>query len=780
MQMRTRSIGMLALSGAVVWCGGQPLHAADPASAEAKAAYERKWTEAELRATRDAARNEWFAKPVVRMDYAPPPWTPMAVNGQEIQSWGKVFTYEDSVLPVRMTSQGLDLLAGEPRFVLRSGGQEHEFRQAEVTIERVNDALVRAKATSRSGPFTLEVNVGYEFDGMGKVEVALSAAGGAPAVESLHLELPLSAERAELFHVAGARFGLTINGVQARGAAAPPVSDSGHIPAEAMRLDAFREILWFGDQEAGLSWFADGMHGWPISGEEDIQVLDAAEDGARVLRVKFADKRFTLDEPLRLVFGLQATPMRPRPDDFRSRVGWNEATYDGPISMNWRWGDGYYYPFQDTHPEAARKDVEEARAKGKELLTTSSVEYFGALRFSVGKFGEVSDPGLTHREVLFWKDQWDQKREFDGSPRQAQKRKEEALQRREQGEPGGRSVEEVLALGRHTAEGEWYGQKWKPTSYPERFCYNANSGFSDFYTWKLLELVKETGLGGIYLDNQLYACNNPDHGCGYINHRGEWATQGNVFGMREATKRIYFAFVEGRGEAPRLMWHSSQQMVIPAISFVEIFWDGEKYTVPDHERSILGQEFYSQFLDEGMMQVQHMGKPFGFTASFLPQLTREQLRNMPITSPSIASTRDLVGLLLIHDSHIDAFRPLTYHGDLVGHILTKRASYPLDTMRVSYYWEEDAPIRIEEPQPSADSRVRFIMHHDDERALVILFNWSDEPQRAKVAIDPPGGAAGTGSSLIRDAFSDEEIARDLRGFEVDLLPRDFRMLDVRW
>ena len=766
-----RSIGMLAgCMGAVVLAGGAlPLSAADAPTQEAKQAYERKWTADELEAAREASE-AWFGGSI-RMDYAPPPWTPMAVNGQDIESWGKVYGYRDSLLPVTMTSQGVDLLAGEPRFILKADGREHRFREAEVAIERVHDGLVRAKATSQSGPFTLEVSADYEFDGMGKVEVVLSGRG-TPTVESLHLEMPLSADRMELFHVAGSRFGLTVDGVLTRGAAAPPLSDSGTLPDEAVRLDTFREILWFGDQEVGLSWFADGMDGWRIGDEVDIQELEAARDGGRILRVKFADKRFRLDEPVRLVFGLQATPMRPRPADFRSRVGWRESSFSGPFDLNWRWGDGYYYPFHDTRPEAARAEVEAKRAEGVEILTTSSVEYFGPHRFFANTHGEVDHPGMIHREVLLWKDVWDQVRRVDGPPSDAQKRKEAALRRREQGEPGGRSVEQVLALERHTAEGDWYGKKWKPSSYPERFCYN--SAFRDFYSWKLLELVRQTGLGALYLDNQLYMCANPDHGCGYIDYRGEWAAQGNVFAMREATKQIYFAFVEGNGDAPRLMWHSSQQMVIPAISFVDIFWDGEKYTIPDHERSILGQEFYSGFLNEGVMQVQHMGQPFGFTADFLPQLTREQLRDLPITSPSVASARDLMGLLLVHDSHIDAFRPLTYHGDLIGHILTKRASYPLEEMDVSYYWEEDAPVQVEQP------RVRFIMHHDDEQAMVILFNWSDEPQRAKVTIDLPTGVTKTGQSHVQDAFSGEGLGDDPRSFEVDLLPRDFRMLDVRW
>lgn len=738
--------------------------------------YERKWSRAELEAAVED-KNEWLGSDLGRSRYAPAPWTPMKVEGQEIHSWGKVYRYEDSLLPVSMTSLGQELIAGRPVIRIRRGREWLVLDQAEVTIHQEYDGEVEVKAVASQGGIVAELATIYEFDGMGKVILTLSGES-ARALDEVLLEIPLQEEQSTLFHYAGSRStansGIKINGEGVLGAALAPMSDSGLVENEGIYLDVFREVLWFGNQDVGFSWFADGMHGWPVKDEKDIQVLGPLQDGGRVLTLKLADQSFRLDQPLEIVFGIQATPMKPRSKDFRSKVGWSRNSQQA-FDWMWRWGDGYYYPFQDTYPEKAREHVESARAEGREVMPLSSIEYFGAYRFSRSQFGLIKDPGLKHREVLLWGSHWDQLRQFPGSVDEAVKQYEHAARLREQGRLPGNSVDEVLALDRHTAPGDdWDGVLSRPTSYPERFCYN--SSFQDFHLWKLHQLVEETGVNAVYLDQQLYVCADPEHGCGYVKGNGEWSGQGNVFAMREMMKRMYFIFYEGNDQTPpQIMWHCSQQMVTPAMSFIDIFWDGEKYVTPGLARSIVGREFYSEILDEAVMQVQHTGKQFGFIADFLPQLTRAELRNLPITSPTSASARDMMGLLMIHDSHIDGYRALTYHSNLISNILNKRSAFPLGEMEVVYYWEKDRGIQV------GQKAVKPILHHKEGQALLILFNWGDETLETQVELDwATLGYPSPKQVTIKDAFSGQAQRQAQHGFVVDLLPRDFRMLEVRW
>ncbi len=643
--------------------------------------YSRQWTEQELQAMLEES-GKWLGKVPVKTDYAPAPWTPMEVHGQTILCWGKKYRYDSSILPVQIETQGVDLLKGTPRFVLHSEGKRLEFAKAEVSIHQEHDGAVRVKTISRQDGFTLELDTMYEFDGMGKVTMRLTS-DRAANLEGLYLEFPLEPSRSALYHYVGSRTGINVDGIPSPGAAFPPLTDSGRVAEEGVFLDAFREVIWLGDQDLGFSWFADGMEGWQIKDEHDIQVISPVTDGRRIFRIKLADRPQPLTRPMELVFGIQATPMKPRPANFRTRIGWAPQQTSRRFDFRWRWGDGYYYPFQDTYPDEARKDVEEQRAKGMELMPVSSLEYIGAYRFSRGKFGLVQDPGLKHREALFWGEHWNQVRRYAGDPAEAVKQRDHARALREQRRIEGKTVAEVLAVERHTAEGNnWDGVEWRPTSYPERYCYQST--YHDYFVWKLSELVRQTGLRALYLDQQLYQCSNPEHGCGYLDYKGEWAGQGNVFAMREMMKQIYFVFHQLNGVAPEIMFHCSSQMVIPAMSFIDIYWDGEKYVSPGRPRSLIGREFYSEFLTEEIMQVQHTGKQFGFATNFLPQITRSELSRLKVTSPTLATTRDMMGLLLIHDSHVDGYQALTYHGDLVSRILNKRASYPLSEMKTIY------------------------------------------------------------------------------------------------
>ncbi len=771
-----RGIGVLGVSLTGLGWMGERLWAQDKkedAEAVSEEVYSRKWSKAELEEVLDESK-VWLKGDIGTDQIVPPPWTPMEVEGSTIRSWGKEYRYEDSILPVSIKSLDRELLDGRTLFLVEDADGKHVLEKAEVTVEQKHDGLVQVKSVANAGGYQLELVVDYEFDGMGKVHMTLSGEGKKP--ERLLLEFPLNGEHSQMMHYMGSRSGVEINGKVAGGAALPPMSDSVSIPEEGIFLDAFRELLWIGDQRVGFTWFADSFEGWSLKDEKDIQVIGALQDGVRKMRIKFADRPFELTKPLQLVFGIQATPMRPRAKDFRSRVGWDRSDKNPPFSLQWRWGDGYYYPFQDTFPAEARKDVEDTRAGGQEILPTSSTEYYGMYRFSKGKFGLIDNPGLMHRDVMIWKEQWDQMRSVEGTTEELLARKQAALKRKAEKLPGGKSVEELLALPRHTAPGEdWYGQQWKPTSYPERFCFNST--FKDFYVWKLRQLVKDTSLNSLYLDQQMYQCANPDHGCGFVDYKGDWAAHGNLFAIREMVKRMYITMYLENGRAPELMWHSSYQVMVPAISFTTIFWDGEKYTQPGHFRSIVGQEFYSSFLDEAVLQIQHLGLPFGFIGDFLPQITRAELRGLTPSSPSPATARDMMGMLMIHDSHVDGYSALTYHRDLVAKIQNTRLSYPLDDMDVLYYWEAaegDKGVKI------SHENVKPILHYNQDQAVLILFNWGDETLLAEAKLDPAKLGVSKNILSVKDALTDQVVQVDGGQLKVDLLPRDFRMLEIQW
>ena len=217
---RSARVYLFAAAALLLLAGVSASSAADAPEASV---YTRKWTRPELEETLKISK-EWLGNSLGKDEIAPPPWTPMQASGQSIRCWGKEFRYNNSVFPVSITSLGAELLSGKPAVRVKSGGQWIVFADAEVTIERKHDGLVNARSVSRSGAYTLEVTAGYEFDGMGKVALRLSAAEPVMA-DSLHLEFPLSEKHTVLYHWAGSRSrGLTIGGKPVPGAALPPMS----------------------------------------------------------------------------------------------------------------------------------------------------------------------------------------------------------------------------------------------------------------------------------------------------------------------------------------------------------------------------------------------------------------------------------------------------------------------------------------------------------------------------------------------------------------------------
>src|SRR5690606_29578937 len=108
-------------------------------------------------------------KSLVKMDYVPPPWTPMEVKDGTIRSWGKVYRYTDTLLPSEMSSQEKVLLAATPRLVIKVDGKTLEFTKADsLDFVQEHEGLVIVRSRASQDGVTVELTARYEFDGMGK------------------------------------------------------------------------------------------------------------------------------------------------------------------------------------------------------------------------------------------------------------------------------------------------------------------------------------------------------------------------------------------------------------------------------------------------------------------------------------------------------------------------------------------------------------------------------------------------------------------------------------
>lgn len=669
--------------------------------------YSRKWSAQQLGET-ILESSLWKEQAAGLSEKVPPPWSPIEVEGQKIGCWGRTYQYQDSLFPAMVISQGKALIGKPPYLILQTKEKQFLVSKAKVEMEQINAGLIRVKTKAEPVPFQVEMVTDYEFDGMAKAELKISCPEKKTVLTGVKLVIPLSSDYCRLYHYTSSVSGHA------------PASDSGRIQEKGFSLNFFREILWFGDTTAGFSWFAESLENWPVKDEEEIEKLGPAAGKQRLLTIKLGDKPFLLERVLRYVFGFGATPVKPRPADFR-RKG-----YYGAVDWCWFWGDGQYYPFH-SHPEKARQHVQQARSQGKEVMPCSSLVFHGLYRFYESYFGLIENPGLKHREMLLFEPVW---------------RKT--------------TLEEPLTLpsGRHTAEGAWYGKKFQPQGLTT-LC--PASDFQDYYLWQLAKLVKETGLGAIYLDQPLTRCASSHHGCGYINYKGEWTGRLPLFAMRNMMKRMYNIFVQEHGYS-FIRWHSSNQIPIPFIGFVDIFWDGENYGSGPQKVF----EFYSKLLPEGKMQAQHTGSQFGFIPDLLPELEQRY-------APAPASIFDMVGYFMVHDSTVWPGHCL--YPELVKWLQEKRFSFDLEKMKVAYYWEPACPVSV------TPEKVKFILHYGQSKGLLVIFNSDDCWQLAKVKLGK--SFWGNGQLKVRDVLTEENIS-DFRDNTI-FLPvcgRDLRMIEI--
>jgi hypothetical protein len=677
---------------------------------EEEKAYERKWTDKEL-GEEILSMAQWTKGEAGRREGVMSPWIPMKTTGQEIECWGRRYRYDNTLFPAQITSQGEIHLTEAPYLILKQGRRSQKIQKGRVSIEQVNEGLVKVVTTGNYGGFLIKIETEYEFDGMGRVVLKISHPDDPVAIDSLEFVMPVVKGKAELYHYTASFSGH------------PPGSDSGAVPKTGIILDMFRELIWLGDTKTGTCWFAEDMKNWQITGEEGIQKIERMRNGDTNLRITMCNSRFTLEDEWQVVFGIQATPTRPRRADFRVKSD------NSTLNWNWFWGDGQYYPFQ-RNPEAARQQVIDSRGAGKDVMPCSSITFYGTVRFYESRFGKIDDPGLIHKEVMLWGPLWER-----------------------HGNPVPTSLPAIPE--EHTAPGRWYGKRYQPTGLTS-FC--AASPYQDYYLWRLEQLVEDTGLGAIYLDQPAYRCLNALHGCGYINYKGEWAPRMPIFAMREMVKRIRRIFYDAHGDA-RIRWHSSNQMLVPVISFVDTFWDGENYA--HGELKVF--EFYSRILSPERMRTQHTGIQFGFAPDLLPEMEDRY-------APSPASTRDMMGYFFVHDGNV---WPVRAHTQLVKFLRDKRFSYKPDSMDVSYYWQDKGLLAV------TPENVYHILHYDRDKGLLILFNRSDEVTISKVKVDVEH-LFGKGITIgVKDAVNGEVFKEDEKGiYNIPVEPRDLRMLEI--
>lgn len=247
-----------------------------------------------------------------------PPFTPLEVKGREVVAVLRSHAMNDFGLWDQVNARGEPILAAPIRLKVnadKNASSEANFYAIEPSklrfVERSADR-VRTQASLSGGPGRATIQSEFDYDGMMKVTLELTPRSN-DEIQSLSLHIPVKDELATLMHV-------NVDGVLANYSGKVPdgqgvVWDSSKT-VRSSSYGTWVPYVWVGGPERGICIFSDTDRDRVL--DDNRPALDLVrKDGVLTLRVHFINTPTKLTRSHRIVFGLQATPVKPRPEGWR-------------------------------------------------------------------------------------------------------------------------------------------------------------------------------------------------------------------------------------------------------------------------------------------------------------------------------------------------------------------------------------------------------------------------------------------------------------------------------
>lgn len=249
------------------------------------------------------------------------PWTPIVVAGQSLSVWGRTYDLTGGWgLPQRITSQGNQLLSSPVDLEFDIGSGSFKLGSGSVAITSIAPDRVTWTGSASGNGIQATVEGSLEYDGMVLLRLTLAPTGASINVQSIKLQTSMPASRAKYYSWASSTSGQVLSydpGVPA----AAGVFFSNRQQGVADKTALIPSIV-LSDDNCGLEWFADSLQGWSVNQSmlDTTPFQQLSVDPNQIVRLEndFATQPFTLNAPVTITFGYEATPMRPLPVDWRA------------------------------------------------------------------------------------------------------------------------------------------------------------------------------------------------------------------------------------------------------------------------------------------------------------------------------------------------------------------------------------------------------------------------------------------------------------------------------
>ena len=247
------------------------------------------------------------------------PFTPVRTAGDRVsvvlrEQRMNRFGLWDSVV-----SKGKELLAAPMALVAIDENNNDLDWRGSVAMASATPHVAVYRATSVCPAVAIEATSAIEMDGMMRVRLKLNPVEKPVALRRLSLEIPLKDDLVPLLHESTDIIRAAYAGVLPAGDG--EIWNSKQSNRQPAWLNAFTSYIWMGGPERGLAWFAENDKGWITAKNYDAPLMHIRRENGRVtLRVDLVNVPGPLAKPTELVFGIQASPTRPVPADYRSKA----------------------------------------------------------------------------------------------------------------------------------------------------------------------------------------------------------------------------------------------------------------------------------------------------------------------------------------------------------------------------------------------------------------------------------------------------------------------------
>lgn len=474
------------------------------------------------------ARTDWRADRVLE------PWTPLRREGDDVVYWnGRIRL--DGPFPAVLTSSGESVLAAPIR--LLAGGPP-EWGTGQV-VEALPERIVVA-GDGRLSSFAASYRTTVEFDGLVRADLVLTPPPGGADLASLAVEIPVPPEVARYYR--------------------NPTCQEWDGVARDER--AFLPYAWLGNEQRGLSWFAESEAN-QVRGPDDPAVTLRREGNAVVVKLNWITATVRVERPLAYTLGLEATPVRPVPADLYRRYFASGPQFRGPNQFVYGWGtqiSGLNARLLADDPEGERRRQTEWLARDKHSLSYTCLQCTAS----------------ASPEYRFFATEWSQ--------------------------PYGATFS---------------GYKRPPNDEPYSLvpvC--THSSFAEFLVWCVEQHLANGWGDGIYTDiDGIVACDNALHGCGYTDAFGRSGRTWPIYAHRALSRRIYEAC--HRHGKPYYS-HAHSHWYAPFNAFCDGWCPGEQYS----SAVLDSPAFYMTGIPDRVWRSEFYTPTTGVPTFLLPQLGR--------------------------------------------------------------------------------------------------------------------------------------------------------------